>query len=98
MSNKPFTKIEKETIILYNMAEDLATISTRIIKDQNKLKRMGCDPVIDDDGYTSVEIPKSEITWGKKKKLSDKQIKRASDWMTQFNKSKEKSKKNKEDK
>jgi len=93
MCNNRFTKIETETIILYNRAEDFVEISTRIKKDKTKLNRFGYQPVIDDDGYMSFKIPESEFTWGKKKKLSDKQIKRASDWMTKYNKSKNKKKK-----
>ena len=93
MSNYRLTKIEQETIIRLNRAEDFVDISTRIKKDQTKVKRWGYQPVIDDAGYMSFEMPKAEFTWGRKRRTSPKQKEKASQRMKEYNKSKNKKKK-----
>jgi len=93
MGNNRFTKIETETIILYNRAEDFVEISTRIKKDKTKLNRFGYQPVIDDDGYTSYKIPINEFAWGKKRKMSSEQKKKSSERMKKLNMLKNKEKK-----
>ena len=76
---------EIETIITYNLEEDIARIATRIKSDQTKLEKLGFKAVYIKSGYKEYEITKESIKIGPKRKVSDKQRKLASERMKSIN-------------
>ena len=83
-----YTKYEQETIISYNRQEDWVSIDTGIKKDKNKLINYGFLPISKSHGNFRFRIPKDEFTWGRKKKVSEKRRKEASERMKKYNEKK----------
>jgi predicted RNA-binding protein associated with RNAse of E/G family len=78
-------RIETETIINYNMAEDKAHIVTSIKSDQTKIEKLGFKTIDIHPDYKNYDIPKEFIKIGPKRKVSDKQRKLASERMKSIN-------------
>ena len=83
-----YTKYEQETIITYNRQEDYVLIDTGIKKDKNKLTKYGFLPDSNSHGIFRFRIPKNEFTWGRKKQVSEKRRKEASERMKEYNEKK----------
>ena len=65
---------ERETIINFNDAEDIASVWTASQKVYRALKRVGYNPVADDERSARFEIPKADIRFPKpKRKLTPEQ-------------------------
>ena len=65
---------ERETIINFNDEEDIASVWTASQKVYRALKRVGYNPVADDERSARFEIPKADIRLPKpKRKLTPEQ-------------------------
>lgn len=78
-------RIERETIINFNMEEASAWIGTRIESFKNKLKKLGIQPVSQQGDYECFVVPKNWIKVRPPRKMTAKQRKGSSERMTKYN-------------
>ncbi len=64
---------ERETVIIFNEAEDTASIWTASGVIYRKLKKLGYSPTEDNDRSASFEVPKKCVSIRKLKALSENQ-------------------------
>lgn len=67
------SKLENETVIDINDAEDIANIATRQKSIINKLKKMGLEPIYTQAGYERYVVPKKWIYIKPPKEVTQKQ-------------------------
>jgi len=66
-------KHERETVIIFNEMDDIATISTASETMYRKLKRLGYLPSEDRERAATFEVPKRLVSIRKERILSDSQ-------------------------
>ena len=64
---------ERETVIVFNEADDSASIWTASEPVYRKLKRLGYEPVEDTERSATFEVPKKCVSIRKPKVLTEKQ-------------------------
>ncbi len=68
-------KQERETVIIYNEADSLASIWTASEPEYRKFKKLGYEPVEDRERSASFEVPKKYVSVRKPVATSEKKLK-----------------------
>ena len=68
-------KQERETVIIYNEVDSLASIWTASEPEYRRLKKLGYEPVEDRERSASFEVPKKYVSVRKPVATSEKQLK-----------------------
>lgn len=73
------TKIERETVVSFNMAEGHAEIATRMKSVKTKMRKLGIKPNKAQADYEVYKVPKNYVRIGPPRKVGEKQRKSASE-------------------
>ena len=63
---------ERETILLFNQADGYWDVSTSVLADMNKFRKLGWELIIDNGYELTFRVPRNAITFRNIMKLKDK--------------------------